>query len=577
MGNDLAEKTTRRLGSIYTPPDFARFLSSWAIRCHRSKVLDTGIGEGAFVFAAYRRLSELGASPVDAQHQLYGTEIDPFAFEEFSKSAKAQNMEFPHLRNADFFNSDFPSVDAIVGNPPYVRRTYIEDVSRIRQSVIGKNPEVTEKDLHRLTDLYVYFLLYALPSLKRGGKLAVITADPWLNTGYGRRLRKYLLDNFEIEHLVSFDRRVFDNAQVKPVLMLATRKKSSVGTYIQFLRVKNGLPISRLENVMEAFGADDPNLSRSCLEQKELDPADAWDKHFKVPKIYSRLSSLALMTPICQLADTRVGIQTLAKEFFVLTPEQANSAQIEPEFLAPLLQSPRYLNSPVVEHDAPPASYLFYCSKDHQELQGTSALKYIQLGETAEVQVRGKNISASGYQNKERIKRSHRKLWYDLKSSVERRGCAAILVPRLIYRTFSIVWNKAGFVPGELFIEFIPAKKDDLEIYLAILTSSVTEIMLRAHAQVYGGGTYNMNPGQFKKVPIISADKLNKNQKVRLKSAYLDYVNSERPDRSNIDENIFEILEFSAPERARILDLLDDLHVIAISSKKIGSATPELL
>ena len=182
-------------------------------------------------------------------------------------------------------------------------------------------------------------------------------------------------------------------------------------------------------------------------------------------------------------------------------------------------------------------------------MQGKNALTYIQVGESTEVQIRGKGISVTGYQNKERIQLSHRKQWYDLRSSVERRGCAAILVPRLIYRTFAIVWNKAGFVPGELFIEFIPAKKDDVEIYLAILTSSVTGIMLRAHAQVYGGGTYNMNPGQFKKVPIVNANKLNIDQKESLKKAYLEYVSTERPDRSQIDKIIFEILGLDSPGR----------------------------
>ena len=534
-----------------------------------------GIGEGAFVFAAYRRLAELGASPNDAQRQLYGTEIDTLAYEEFSRSARDQNLEFPYLRNADFFEADFPLVDAVIGNPPYVRRTSIEDVFHIRQAVIDRNSEITEKDLHRLTDLYVYFLLYALPFLKPGGKLAVITADPWLNTGYGERLRKYLLDNFELEHLVNFDRRVFDNAQVRPLLIMATRvTASNAKKKIQFLRVKNGLPISRLANMINTYDTADPNLSTIHLEGKELDPANTWDIHFKAPEIYRRLASHNFMAPISALAETRVGIQTLAKDFFVLSPGQAASAGIEPEFLAPLIQSPRYMSSPVVEYDAPPASYLFYCSKSHNELRGTNALRYIQRGELAEVPVRGKKISVSGYQNKERIKRSHRRVWYDLKSSVERRGRAAILVPRLIYRTLSVVWNRAGFVPGELFIEFIPPEDGYIETYLAILTSSVAEIMLRAHAHVYGGGTYNMNPGKFRNVPLVNADKLNKCQREILTQAYLEHVRAARPDRSKIDEIIFEILGFNAHARTEILESLEDLQAIPISCKKPGSAAP---
>src|ERR1700687_4182131 len=68
----LELKQPRNLGSIYTPRDFAQFLTSWAIRSPEHKVLDIGIGEGVFVFAAYERLKELGARKIDAQQQLYG-------------------------------------------------------------------------------------------------------------------------------------------------------------------------------------------------------------------------------------------------------------------------------------------------------------------------------------------------------------------------------------------------------------------------------------------------------------------------------------------------------------------------
>ena len=58
------EKVVRNLGSIYTPPDFAQFLTFWAIQNPQDTILDVGIGEGAFTFAAYYRLLELGARAV---------------------------------------------------------------------------------------------------------------------------------------------------------------------------------------------------------------------------------------------------------------------------------------------------------------------------------------------------------------------------------------------------------------------------------------------------------------------------------------------------------------------------------
>ena len=244
------DQKTRVLGSIYTPPDFAEFLTTWAIRHAEDNILDVGIGEGAFVFAAYRRLLELGASDISAQQQLFGAEIDTSTYSKFTENANNINAHFLNLKNADFFDVEFPFVDAIVGNPPYVRRTYINNVDEIRQSVMKRNLLVSEHNMTRMTDLYIYFLLHALPLLKPGGKLAVITSDPWLNVGYGEEFKKYLQQYFRIEMLISLDRRVFDNADVKPVLILATKLESPDSEWqVKFVRVKNGLPIGHLHEI----------------------------------------------------------------------------------------------------------------------------------------------------------------------------------------------------------------------------------------------------------------------------------------------------------------------------------------
>jgi adenine-specific DNA-methyltransferase len=573
----LGNKTSRDLGSIYTPPDIARFLTSWAVQSPNDKVLDVGVGEGAFVFSAYHRLIELGATVTSAQHQLYGSEIDRFAYNRFLELAEDLKVNFPNVYEGNFFDIDLPLVDVVVGNPPYVRRTYIGNVDQIRQRVMAKNHMIDELYLPRLTDLSVYFLLYALAALKPGGRLAVITSDSWLNVNYGQGLRKYLSQNFEIECLVSLDRRVFDEAQVKPVLVLAIRKEMlDPNRYVHFIRLKNGLPIGALQQPFSKGDLEITDVARLKVKSSSLNANGPWGIYFKVPEVYEELAAHAFMIPLANLAQTRIGVQTLAKEFFVLTPEQASRAQVEGKYLEPLAQSLRYLSGPTIELDTQPGFYIFYSSKSKRDLQGTHALEYILRGESAEVQVRGKGTTVIGYHNKERIKRSSRDPWYDLKTSLERRGRASILIPRLIYRNYTVVWNKAGFVPGELFIEFLPLPltRVDLEVYLAVLTSSVTEIMLRAHAQVYGGGTYNINPGQIKKVPILNVNLLTARQKEGLRQAYLMYLANKNHDRSAIDAVIYKILGFDKAKQEKLEDALRDLHQIATDSKKSGLGNP---
>ncbi len=568
------DKKTRALGSIYTPPDFAEFLTTWAIQHSEDYVLDMGIGEGAFVFAAYRRLLELGASGISAQQQLFGAEIDVSTYSKFTENAKNINAQFLNLKNADFFDVEFPLVNAIVGNPPYVRRTYINNVDEIRQSVIKRNLLVSEHNMTRMTDLYIYFLLHALPLLKPGGRLAVITSDPWLNVGYGKEFKKYLQQHFRIEMLISLDRRVFNHADVKPVLILASKLESpELEWQVKFVRVKNGLPIGHLHESLDSPITKNTDIACSQVKNSELKAFTPWDIHFKAPEVYEELETHILMSNMANVAETRIGIQTLAKGFFVLTQEQANTAQIEEEFLEPLAQSTKYIRQSIIELNTEPVFYLFYCDKGKGDLHETHALKYILRSEALPVEVRGKNITIVGYQNKERIIKANRNFWYDLKSSLVRRGRASILIPRLVYRNFTVIWNKAKFVPGELFIEFLPPPGIDDEVYLAILTSSITELMLRTHAQIYGGGTFNINPGRIKNVPMLNATHLTFQQQEALKQSYLQYLSDEAHSRLPIDDLVYDILELSTQKRQKINETLKELLQLAITSKKVHKAT----
>lgn len=564
-------ETTRRLGAIYTPPEFADFLTSWAVQSSEQQVLDIGVGEGVFTFSAYRKLLELGADPTKGRDQVYGAEVDGSTYASFLNIAMKSFGRFPNVHNDDFFCVDFPLVDAVVGNPPYVRRTYIDEIDRIRGAVLDSALSMSESDLPRLSDLYIYFLLHASSLLKPNGRLAVITSDSWMNSRYGASFREYLKRYFYVESLISLDRRVFNDAQVRPVLLLAVKKSHDKSKELtSFVRVKNGLPMTRVQELLERGAPYVQDLVVQKIKLPESKRSHPWSIHFTIPEVYEELASHPLMTPLSNLAETRIGVQTLAKDFFVLTSEKARSLQIESSFLEPLAQSPRYLSSITIDNDdSEPDFYIFYCSEDKIEIEGTHCLQYILRGESTTVEVRGKNRSVIGYQNKERIMRSGRKHWYDLRTSLERRGRAQILIPRLMYRKATVVWNRANYVPGELFIECIPSQllEVDVEVYLAVLNSSCVELLLRAYAQIYGGGTFNLNPGQAKEVPVLDVSLLSVRQKRDLKQAYLEYLSDEQNDRSSIDDAVYEILEFDEAMRIRIESTLADLVSLALTSK----------
>ena len=346
-------------GRIYTPKPVAEFLTDWAIKSPQDRVLDLGIGPGAFVFQAHKRLQALGCGARDASQQIYGTEIDDVAWSNFNSSAASMGFSFPNITKGDFFNSEISNVDAVIGNPPYVRRYEIDNVDDIRRKTLGDM--VDASNISRLTDLYVYFLLRSMQFLREDGRLAVITADSWLNVGYGKILKESLIEEFTIEKLISIDRPVFADAQVKPVLLLATKSRSKKRWNCEFVRVKNGLSFSDLPGHLNRESAH-KDIQHATVPSKLLAPENIWSIHFKAPELYDEITSHHLFTPLDKIARAQIGHQTLAKDFFVLTREKARKHGIEERFLAPLAQSALYLDHPVISRKQQIRFRLFYCS-----------------------------------------------------------------------------------------------------------------------------------------------------------------------------------------------------------------------
>jgi hypothetical protein len=563
----MPKRKPRNLGSIYTPVEFARLLVEWGIRNKRDNVLDLGVGEGVFTFLAFERLQKLGATSEAASNQLYGSEIHAPTFKKFIKHAEERNVTFPHIQRDNFLIRNFPEVDSVIGNPPYVRRSAIKnfgELSRCNDSAFD------EYDVSRLSDLYIYFLLCAVSNLKIGGRLAIITADTWLNVRYGETFKRVLADSFAIESLISFDRAVFPDAQVKPVLLFATKTKSaSARRNVWFIRAQNGLPpIDLLPLVKRRYSnLSDTSITKTKL--RGLETSDTWGKHFKSPELIKEIASNELMTKLQNQFKTHIGVQTLANDFFVLSSEQVYSLQIENRFLIPFAHSSQCYKAPLIEKLAVPTRFLFYCSDTKLELWGTRALAYIEEGEKKEVLVRGKGSYVIGYQNKIRIQKDRRPHWYDLRTDLEKRERALILLPRVFSRNFQVVWNQAAFIAGDPFIECAPKNdfEGDLELCLAVLTNSLTELFVRVQSQLYGGGAHTVSPRRIKEIPVVNLKRIAEYQKELLRQAYRTYINATVHDRSIIDRVLYDILQLDASTQTQITETLKDLVKLSTTAK----------
>lgn len=559
-------------GSIYTPPDIADFLARQAIISKDCRVLDLGVGEGAMVFAAANRLLELGRTTTQISNQIYGCEISEMAYRRFEKKAVEHSFAFPKTTCSDFFDYDFPTVDCVIGNPPYVRRSAISSIGQVRDKVFAKWPKYSALNIGGLSDLYVYFLLHAFPKLRSGGKLAVIVPDSWLNANYGFSLRNTLLEEFSIENIISIDRKIFQDALVKPVLLLATKKGKTPTSPKRsfFVRVRNGYRISELPD-FQSISKNTKLHSDLFVNEvfpSALDAKSSWGRYDKNLEPFITFDSDGRFCSLGKLGRLQIGIQTLAKEFFILDENAIENSLIESRFLKPIAYSQKQFSTMWVhEESLVRPLYLLYCDTPKNELKGTNCLKYIQDGEKKVVSTRGKSDRIVGYQNKKRIIKANRPNWYDLKTKESQKTVPPILIPRLIYEQFQVFVNAENFLPGEGFIRFYPNKNEEISAATValILSSTFSEYVVRITSTVYGGGAMNLSIRQLADLRMIDWKQIPHSLRSSLHSA--SKIQNRVIRRDTVDQVLAEYLGYDFEWLLNLKEAVSDLRRISTETK----------
>ena len=137
---------------------------------------------------------------------------------DLDKNIKCGNslIDDPEYTNKPFnWEKEFPEIfrdggfDIVIGNPPYVRQEKIKDIKRY----LNDNYEV----YNGKSDLYSYFFEKGLSILKFKGIMGYISSNKFIKADYGKKLRKYILENsiFTIYVDHSFD-NIFEDATTYP-------------------------------------------------------------------------------------------------------------------------------------------------------------------------------------------------------------------------------------------------------------------------------------------------------------------------------------------------------------------------
>ena len=257
-----------KFGQHYTNEDLVDVVNAFCIRNAEDAVLDPACGSGSFVVRAYhrkawldrdKRLTHPAVSHQDRLAQIYGADISLFAahLSTLNLAAREINDEenYPRIARRNFFEVRagkpfcelpqglrgekkrvpivLPPLNAVVGNPPYVRQELIPR----RSDKPRPKPMQAKEDLLELcaqlwpglqlsgrSDLHCYFWPAAAHLLAEDGWFGFLVSSSWLDVEYGFALQEWVLKHFKIHAILESNAEPwFEDARVKTCAVILQR------------------------------------------------------------------------------------------------------------------------------------------------------------------------------------------------------------------------------------------------------------------------------------------------------------------------------------------------------------------
>ena len=355
----------RARGAFYTPSSAAEYMAAWILEDSTQTVLEPSFGEGNFLDALNKVSGDLGRTAP----RMIGVEIDEQAF--------ACTVASGILQPADAILNDFLQVkpidvDAVIGNPPYVRlrnMTTPEATAAMAAAAAQLGFEMDPSG-----SVWMPFVVHAVPFLRRGGRLALVLPLDVTYVRYARLLWQYLASQFGELRLIRSRERVFPELLQDVVILMASNKGAACNT-VRYSAY------SRLADLLKGDIAIEVDIPVSEIVEGRR--PFTW-AHVK-PELRQLLDGpiASNLIPSRELVRFNIGYVAGDKSFFHPSIDTRTQFGLQDKSLVPALSSSRNLRNVGLYTSGMPddaVDSLFRPTED-QLAVGDTDLTYIKHGE----------------------------------------------------------------------------------------------------------------------------------------------------------------------------------------------------
>lgn len=470
-----------RLGQFATPTTLATDVLEYARELLTPdmgvRFLDPAFGTGSFYSALLRTF------PQERITSATGYEVDALYGEAAGRVWKDTplSIEIEDFTRAQPPRPEVEKTNLLICNPPYVRHHHL---SRQGKERLARSAErASGVRLSGLAGLYCHFLLISHAWMSKGGLAGWLIPSEFMDVGYGKRVKEYLLNCVTLLRVHRFDP---EDAQFADAL---------VSSAVVWFR--NAPPPTSHEVEFTYGGTLLRPKTAGLISAETLRCSTKWTGFPRE----SRRQIVPTGAKLSDLFEIKRGMATGANEFFVLAPEAVAEHGLPSEFLRPILPSPRYLTTDEVEGDAngepilERKRFLLACDLPEEAVRTSYPLLWRYLQKGAEDGIN------------ERYLCRHRRPWY----SQEKRPPSPLLCTYMNRRgvengrIFRFVLNRSKATAHNVYLMLYPKpslrealeKHPDLLQRVWMALNEIPPETLLGEGRVYGGGLHKIEPKEL--------------------------------------------------------------------------------
>ena len=486
---------TKKYGQFFTDPIIAEFMVKLSIpQDKKCSVLDPAVGPGILL---------------DKVH-LYNDKSNKFAYEIDTKMIKEykKNCTFKsNLFNEDYLYSTLnKKFDAIICNPPYNK---FQEISE-RDELIKMFENLYNIRLSGYSNYFIYFLIKSMNQLNKNGKCCFIIPYEFLNNGYGKSVKQYLINSKMLSKIIKFNNKMklFNDAMTTSCIVLLENKKNF------------GVEFSQVDDINEIINFNGQFVNSKFYNYKELNCEEKWLKYFKFRNNCCEFKNLIKVNKIMVV---KRGIATGNNSYFSLNKEKIEEMNLSRNVCVPCVCKSADIKTYKFNQDY--YNELYNDNKKVYIFDGTKAsnindYNYIKFGES-------NNVDKT-------YLTSHRNPWY----SIENKDIAPIWVSVFNRNNIKFVRNEIEVKTLTTFHGVYPRYKDVnyINILFCYLLTPIAQEILFLNKREYSEGLDKFEPNDLNDAYMLNLEILTDEDKKLILQTYENLAE----DKINILNKIFE-------------------------------------